>query len=64
VIIVTEFIVKHSDTSRKYKPTKEEVVLVGKGVEKELNKIKLGKSKKHTEKEFLNMFPCLKKIKN
>jgi len=43
-----------------YTPSKEELRLVGKAVERELKK---NKGKFYTEKEFLDMYPHLKTIK-
>jgi len=54
------------ELASKYKiddPSYEEVTLVNKAIKKEMNKIKTNKTKVHSQEEFLNLFPHLKKVK-
>jgi len=44
-------------------PSKEELELVGKAVERDLKRAKENNEKFYTEKDLLKMFPHLKKIK-
>ena len=57
---IMELANKYKIDNEEYLPSKEEIKLVGKAVEKELKK---NKGKFYTEKEFLDMFPNLKTIK-
>jgi len=57
---IMELASKYKIDTEEYMPSKEEVKLVGKAVERELKK---NKGKFYTEKEFLDAFPHLKKIK-
>ncbi|MFH0906462.1 MAG: hypothetical protein V1824_03940 [archaeon] len=43
-----------------YEPTREEVILVNKGIKKEMEKIKKGKMKVYSHEEFLKRHPYLK----
>jgi len=51
------------DVENDYVVDKDELIKVGKVVERELRDIKKKKSKLYTEKEFLELFPHLKKVK-
>jgi Arc/MetJ-type ribon-helix-helix transcriptional regulator len=44
------------------KPSKEEVILVNKAIDKEMKKILSGKKKTYTEKEFYKLNPDMKPI--
>ena len=57
---IMELASKYKLECDEYVPSKEELKLVGKAVERELKK---NKGKFYTEKEFLDMYPHLKKIK-
>ncbi len=60
---IMELASKYKIDTEEYIPSKEEVKLVGKAVEKELAKIKTGKTKVHSQEEFFKKFPHLRNVK-